>query len=56
MLVCPVPNPCWPEFLAEGVKVLQEVKPKQLMSRVEVVVAEVEGGPLELSCVDAGKG
>jgi len=45
MLVCPVPSPSWPEFVAGGAKVLQEAKPKQPMSRVEVV-AKVEGEPL----------
>jgi len=46
MLVCPVPSPSWPEFIAGGAKVLQETKPKQPVSKVEVVVAEVESEPL----------
>ena len=52
----PCPSPSWPEFVVGGAKVLQKVKSKQPMLRVEVVVAEVEGGPLESSCVDAGEG
>ena len=44
MLVCPVPSPSWPGFVAEGAKVLQEAKPKQPMSKVEVVAVEVMAG------------